>query len=761
MFVNYTNHPSGCWSEAQKREARKYGTIIDVPFPAVRPSAGKEEITALAEKECKKIMEQIKEEEKTSAVLCQGEFTYTCLMVEYLQEKNVKVLSAVSERHVVTISEGEISKKQVEFVFEGFREYVRKRRGSSTVVPEEVHLQPSKFQKQNKTDGKDTILIAPMGRGEYKNTTYIDENGEKIATTGYAFDAVVGKENPNKLLLIGTRKSKWEEVVRWYSLGQTDALVKIGEKIQKKIREGSFSDENCSEAEKYIENAACFDKVKIAIIPDGSNSREIGAYFDCLLDAFKKISDDTTDTRIIFDISNGYRSIPLYIITFIRYISLINKTNVSYTVYYGMYDYSPKQSEGTPLVNLTSISELTDWINAISEFRNFGSVKKLYQCLEMEKNDGNELEIQSMIREFEMFDYALNSNNLHYLERGIEFIKKVDLNNKELSKPAKLMLQNLQEDFRNRFDNNGEKCVHSWILVKLAQLYTEQGRYGSAAIALQESIVTYIMERYICEKIIKSGKTDGEGFEEYIQTYDNRKPVKDHFDRAVAAHKKQCSQNDKFERNYPFDALYLKIKDSIRNVDAHIVSKKSIPTVEEMKKWLNVSIEILLDDMQDNEVEKEKKPDFADMFKDFNVPNEKNGMKQALSLLGGNDSRGEWYLVSEELPILLSENEETFINIDNEKMVQLSGELRNLKKMCDIGKRCSPKELGKMPMIKEILKIWIKVDGMSVNMSEILSRLDTKKNSKGKLQNGYERIKNVMKSTISNKWIELLTIKGE
>lgn len=760
MFVNYTNHPSGCWSEAQKREARKYGTIIDVPFPAVRPSAGKEEITALAEKECKKIMELIKEEKKTSAVLCQGEFTYTCLMVEYLQEKNVKVLSAVSERHVVTISEGEISKKQVEFVFEGFREYVQKRRGFSTVVPEEVHLQPSKFQKQNKTDGKDTILIAPMGRGEYKNTTYIDENGEKIATTGYAFDAVVGKENPNKLLLIGTRKSKWEEVVRWYSLGQTDALVKTGEKIQKKIREGSFSDENCSEAEKYIENAACFDKVKIAIIPDGSNSREIGAYFDCLLDAFKKISDDTADTRIIFDISNGYRSIPLYIITFIRYISLINKSNVSYTVYYGMYDYSPKQSEGTPLVNLTSISELTDWINAISEFRNFGSVKKLYQCLLMEKNDGNELEIQSMIREFEMFDYALNSNNLHYLERGIEFIKKVDLDSKKMSKPAKLMLQNLQEDFRTRFDDNQTKFVHSWNLIKLAQLYTEQGRYGPAAIALQEGIITYIMERYICDKIIKSGKTDREGFEEYIQDYHNRDLVKTYFYGKVKAHQEPYSENvNDFEKKYPFDSLFLKIKDNIRNVDAHIISKKDIPTVDEMETWLNLSIEILLNDMQG--VKTDINPDFADMFKDFEVPDNSPGFKETLSLLNKNDSLGNWYLISDELPVLMSEKKEAFVNIDSKKMIQLSTELRNLKKICDRGKRCSPKELENMPMIKEILIIWIKCDGMAVNRSELFSRLDTKRNSKGKLQNGYERITNVMKSTISNKWIELLTIKGE
>ena len=90
--------------------------------------------------------------------------------------------------------------------------------------------------------------------------------------------------------------------------------------------------------------------------------------------------------RIILDISNGFRSIPLYMMMFIRYVGAISNEKITYTIYYGMFDARNRKKNTTPLVELSTVSELTDWMNAISEFRSMGSVKKLYQCLNMEKD---------------------------------------------------------------------------------------------------------------------------------------------------------------------------------------------------------------------------------------------------------------------------------------------------------------------------------------------------------------------------------------
>ena len=86
---------------------------------------------------------------------------------------------------------------------------------------------------------------------------------------------------------------------------------------------------------------ARFEKVKIAIIPNGSSEEQLNEYFNILFEAFNQILDKEKNTRIIFDISNGFRSIPLYMMMFIRYVGMISNKKISYTVYYGMFDAHP------------------------------------------------------------------------------------------------------------------------------------------------------------------------------------------------------------------------------------------------------------------------------------------------------------------------------------------------------------------------------------------------------------------------------------
>ncbi len=38
-FINLTNHPSTKWGADQLAAAKKYGNIVDIPFPAVDPEA--------------------------------------------------------------------------------------------------------------------------------------------------------------------------------------------------------------------------------------------------------------------------------------------------------------------------------------------------------------------------------------------------------------------------------------------------------------------------------------------------------------------------------------------------------------------------------------------------------------------------------------------------------------------------------------------------------------------------------------------------
>ena len=114
VFVNFTNHPMKFWDENQKKEAEKYGEIIDIPFPNVEPDRDEVYIEELAEQYVKKILNV-----QPSAVLCQGEFSLCYQMIRKLRERGIKVLAASSKRTVEVTG----NKKEVTFQFERFRFY--------------------------------------------------------------------------------------------------------------------------------------------------------------------------------------------------------------------------------------------------------------------------------------------------------------------------------------------------------------------------------------------------------------------------------------------------------------------------------------------------------------------------------------------------------------------------------------------------------------------------------------------------------------
>lgn len=118
-FINFSNHPSGNWSEKQLAAARKWGEIADLPFPNVEPDATKEQIEELAETMAAQIQAQ-----NPAAVMCQGEFTLTFQVVTHLKAAGILTLSACSRRQVTEVRQADGTSRKVSvFEFVQFREY--------------------------------------------------------------------------------------------------------------------------------------------------------------------------------------------------------------------------------------------------------------------------------------------------------------------------------------------------------------------------------------------------------------------------------------------------------------------------------------------------------------------------------------------------------------------------------------------------------------------------------------------------------------
>lgn len=119
MFVNFTNHPSARWSDAQRKAAMRWGEIADVPFPDIPAQADADEIRALADEYAAKIRGL-----SPSAVLVQGEMCFTFAMVERLRELGIPALCASGSRVCKTsFGENGVTVRTSTFEFVQFRNY--------------------------------------------------------------------------------------------------------------------------------------------------------------------------------------------------------------------------------------------------------------------------------------------------------------------------------------------------------------------------------------------------------------------------------------------------------------------------------------------------------------------------------------------------------------------------------------------------------------------------------------------------------------
>ena len=119
LFINHTNHPSAQWSEEQLQAARQYGDVVDVPFPQIEAGLSEAEVHDIAEAAAGRIAEL-----NPSAVLVQGEFTYSYAIIGYLLQAKVDVLAACSERCTECfVNEKQETVKRSIYKFVRFRSY--------------------------------------------------------------------------------------------------------------------------------------------------------------------------------------------------------------------------------------------------------------------------------------------------------------------------------------------------------------------------------------------------------------------------------------------------------------------------------------------------------------------------------------------------------------------------------------------------------------------------------------------------------------
>ena len=118
LFINFTNHPSCYWGDAQRIEAKKYGVIRDLPFPVVDELFSEEDVAQLADRYVAQIMSMGDSQKLTVHIM--GEMTFTFSVVKRLKELGIRCVASTTERKTTYNDDGT---KMSEFSFVRFREY--------------------------------------------------------------------------------------------------------------------------------------------------------------------------------------------------------------------------------------------------------------------------------------------------------------------------------------------------------------------------------------------------------------------------------------------------------------------------------------------------------------------------------------------------------------------------------------------------------------------------------------------------------------
>lgn len=337
---------------------------------------------------------------------------------------------------------------------------------------------------------KKRILVTPLGTGSrneknpYIKANYKFEDSKETKESYFILEVLCEKSNPDELIIIGTVKSCWHQLYRYFAEKNGDFDENYEKYLSEYIQSHNHKSEVCDfeefDKEKLISVMPC--KTRIILIRYGLNEKELLENFE-LLSEIEESFEKLEENQIILDITHSFRSLPIYQFLFINYFMRVCKYNVKIeAIYYGMLESKYELDNITPIINLKILNELLEWINSINEYNNQGNITSLIKLLRHKNN-------QELAEYLEEFDFSLNSNNLSDIRNALNKIFEYKNKNIHFKGPEGIMipliLQNLEDSFGKNFE------IDYYLQFNLAKWYLTQKRFGLSAITISETIRTF------------------------------------------------------------------------------------------------------------------------------------------------------------------------------------------------------------------------------------------------------------------------------
>ncbi len=338
------------------------------------------------------------------------------------------------------------------------------------------------------------ILISPIGTGskvqnrQYQKATY------KIDGKDYekSFISSVLKEHfqMNHIIFIGTVKSMWEEVYRYfknlddsrdnYNDDNYNYYWDLAAKIDSLNYSSPLDSIDLSQLEQSISNRS-----KCILIKYGLDEEELKENLKIIVNTIQTTIQDGDE--VYFDITHSFRSLSLYIFLVLMFLRDIKKVKIG-KIFYGMLE-ARNELEYAPIVDLSYLLNIVELIKAAYEFQNFGNGFLLSQLLQSTD--------QNLAKEINDLSKAIS---LNYTQEIIDISSK--LNNQNFPEPYSYFVPELVNSFTKKINTKKTRSHQEY---ELAKWHYQNKNYSSAYILLTECMVTYVCEQ---DKLNPSRKLD-------------------------------------------------------------------------------------------------------------------------------------------------------------------------------------------------------------------------------------------------------------
>lgn len=332
------------------------------------------------------------------------------------------------------------------------------------------------------------ILISFLGTGPleskekriYKTVRY-NIDGEDLGNFPFVTAALKKHYQIDKVLLIGTVHSMWEEVYRWFneeSGREFDENVWLD--IAEACEKANYQSELFIPHQDNVEAALGKDS-KAILIKYGINEQEIVENTNIILGLQQYLNNGD---NLIVDITHSFRSLPMFMMNLLIYLRNVSHKKISIShIHYGMLEMS-KELGFAPIIDLKSMMDVNDWITGAFSFSEYGNAYKISRLIETEDKSVSTL--------LEEFSNLMNLNHLHAIKTISQRLSSIK-NKSYKTRLPELTINPITESFINNFRVDGDN--HALFQLKVARWQLDHRKYAQAMLTINEAMITYVCEQ--------------------------------------------------------------------------------------------------------------------------------------------------------------------------------------------------------------------------------------------------------------------------